>query len=82
MDDSLNELIYFPVWPLPETAGKGGVGALIIMHGRSRTTIDPRIPKMPGTEHVGCSPTKQTLPGPSAKSREIFESHEGWAAFH
>ena len=24
MDDTFNELIYFPVWPLPETAMNGG----------------------------------------------------------
>ena len=31
-----------------------------------------------GTEHVGCSPTRQTLLVPSAKRREVFgESHEG-----
>ena len=28
----------------------------MIMHGRSRTAIDPRIPTMRGTEHVGFSP--------------------------
>ena len=27
-------------------------GVLIVMHGRSRRTIDPRIPTMPITEHV------------------------------
>ena len=26
---------------------------IIIMHGRSRMTIDPRIPAMPVSEHVG-----------------------------
>ena len=31
-----------------------------------------------GTEHVGYSPTRQTLLAPSAKRREMFgESHEG-----
>ena len=44
------------------------------MHGRSRMTIDPRIP----AEHVGFSPTRQILLAPSAKRREVFgESHEG-----
>ena len=28
--------------------GGGDGGALIIMHGRSRKTVDPRIPTMPG----------------------------------
>ena len=41
------------------------------MHGRSRMTIDPRIPTMQGR-------TRQTLLEPSAKRREVFgESHEG-----
>ena len=31
-----------------------------------------------GTEHVGGSPTRQTLRAPSVKHREVFgESHEG-----
>ena len=31
-----------------------------------------------GTEHIGLSPTRQTLLAPSAKRREEFgESHEG-----
>ena len=31
-----------------------------------------------GTEHVGFSPTRQTLLAPSAKHREVLgESHEG-----
>ena len=31
-----------------------------------------------GTEHVGFSPTRQTLLEPSVKRREVFdESHEG-----
>ena len=47
-----------------------------MMHGRSRKTIYPRIPIMP--EHVGFSPTRQTLLAPSAKRREVFgESHKG-----
>ena len=48
------------------------------MHGRSRMTIDPRIPTNTGTEHVGFSPTRQTSLAPSARRREVFgESHEG-----
>ena len=31
--------------------GEGGV--LIIMHGRSRMTVDPRIPAMPGRSMTG-----------------------------
>ena len=51
---------------------------LDLMHGRSRTTmtIDPRI--RDGTEHVGFSPTRQTLLAQSAKRREVSgESREG-----
>ena len=49
------------------------------MHGRSRMTIDPRIPLFnAGTEHVGFSQTRQALLAPSAKRREVpGESREG-----
>ena len=41
----------------------------------------PSHPYYAGTEHVGFSPTKQTLLAPSAKRRVVFgESHEGWTA--
>ena len=51
---------------------------LDIMHGRSRMTIVPSHPYNAGTEHVGVSPTRQTLLAPSAKHREVSgESHEG-----
>ena len=50
------------------------------MHNRSRVTIDPR---KAGAEHVGLSPTKHTLLGPSATRGEVLgESHEGRAASH
>ena len=42
----------------------------------------PSHPYNAGTEHVGFSPTRQTLPAPSAKRREVIgESHEGPEAF-
>ena len=46
-DNSVSEIIYIPVGPLPETA-RGIlcnclVGVLDIIHGRSLTNIDPRI---------------------------------------
>ena len=38
----------------------------------------PSHPYYAGKEHVGFSPTRQTLSVPSAKRREVFgESHEG-----
>ena len=41
----------------------------------------PSHPYNAGTEHVGFSPTRQTLLAPSAKRREVFgESHEERAA--
>ena len=41
----------------------------------------PSHPCNAGTEHVGISPTRQTLLAPSVKCREVFgESHEGEAA--
>ena len=42
-------------------------GALDIMHGGIRMTIDPSYPYNAGAEHVGFSPTRQTLPAPSSK---------------
>ena len=49
------------------------------MHGSSDHR--PSHPYNAGTEHVGCSPTRQTLHAPSKKRREVFgESHEGRAA--
>ena len=51
-----------------------------VMHGRSHDH-GPSPPYNAGTEHVGFSPTRQTLLAPSPKRREVFgESHEGWAA--
>ena len=38
---------------------------------------DSRIPTMPGTEHVGFSPTRKALLAASAKRREVYdESHQ------
>ena len=47
---------------------------LILMHSRSRMTIwyRPSHPDNAGTEHVGFSPTRQTLLAPGAKRREEF----------
>ena len=54
---------------------------LNIINGRSRMTIDPRIPNDARTEHVVFSPTRKTLLAPSAKRREVSgESHERWTA--
>ena len=51
----------------------------VLLRGRSRMAIAIR-PYNTGTEHVGLSPTRQTLLAPSAKRREVFgESHEGRA---
>ena len=48
------------------------------MHGRSRITIDPRIPTMPGRSRSGFHQPGKTLLAPSAKRREVVgESHEG-----
>ena len=56
----------------------GGGGGIQLVHDRSRMTIDPLHPYYAGTEHVGPSPTRQTLLAPRAKRREVFgESHEG-----
>ena len=40
---------------------EGGVGGTHVMHGRSRMTIDPRIPPTPGRSTSGFLPTTQTL---------------------
>ena len=47
---SSNESIFFLVWP-HSTEMRGG--CTHGMHDRRRTTIDPRAPTMPGTEHAG-----------------------------
>ena len=60
--------------------GREGKGVLIVMHGRGCMTIDPRIPTNAGTEHVGFSPTRQTLLACTereAKREVLGESHEG-----
>ena len=46
-----------------EEKGGGGVCESHVMRGGSRMTVDPRIPTMPWTEHVGfsLSPTRQTV---------------------
>ena len=57
---------------------RGGGWSTDVMHGHIRMTIDIRIPTMPGTEHVGFSPTRQTLLALSAKRREVLGGlHEG-----
>ena len=43
-------------------------------------TVDPRIPTNAEMEHVGFSPTTQTLPGPNAKCREVFGELYGRSA--
>ena len=58
------------------TAGGGGI--VIFMHGRSRMTIDPCIPTMPGRTTSGFHPSGRRRLHPSAKRRKAFgESHEG-----
>ena len=54
-------------------------GVLIVMHGSSRMTIDPRIPTMPGQSTSGFHrPGTELLAPPSAKRREVLgESHKG-----
>ena len=62
-------------WYRNNTVGAAGGVYSIFAHGRSRMTIDPRIPNA-RTEHVGFSPTRQTFLAPRAKRREAFgESH-------
>ena len=59
---------------------EGGWGGPQFVHGGSCMTIwyRPSHPYNVGTEHVGLSPTRQTLLAPSAKRREVFgESHGG-----
>ena len=64
-----------------KTSGGGGGVYSIFIHGRSRTTIDRRIPAMPERSPSGLSPIRQALLAPSTKRREVFgESHEEWTA--
>ena len=48
------------------------------MHGRSRMTIDPSHPCNVLAEHVGFSPTRQTLLAPKREEKRevVGESHE------
>ena len=67
-------------------AGRGGGGGVLdrrdvsdLMHRPSRMTIRPSHPYNAGTEHVRCSPTRQTLIACTKREakREVFgESHE------
>ena len=67
------------VWP-KRWGGRGG-DALMIMLSRSRMTIDPCIPTMPGQSTSGFHRPGRHLLAPSAKLRDVLgESHEGWAA--
>ena len=64
------------------TSGKvyWGERGIQFVHSRSRMiiAIRPLHPYHAETEHVGLSPTRQTLLVPSATRREVFhESHEG-----
>ena len=49
-------LVWGCLWEIRESI-YGRRGVLVAMHGRSRMTIDPRIPTMPGRG----APTGQTL---------------------
>ena len=60
-----------------EAKACGEGGAIVIMHGRSRMDIDPRVPTMPGREGGGCSPTRQTLHQAQKRREAIGGSHEG-----
>ena len=72
-----SQLLKFVMMLLGGRRSRDEVGGLLdTIHGRSRMTMDPRIPTLPRKEHVRFSPTRQTLLAPSAKRREVFgESH-------
>ena len=60
--------------------GVGG-GVLDIMHDRSRVTMDPRIPTMPGWGVWDCRRRgRHCLHQARSAVRCWSESHEGWAA--
>ena len=54
-----------------EEGGDGG-GCTQCVRGRSRMTIDPRIPTMPGRNTSGFHIPSGHLLAPSAKRREVF----------
>ena len=59
----------------------GGGRCTHVMHGRSRVTINPGIPTLPGRIRSGCHRPGRHWLAPSAKRREVLdESHEGRAA--
>ena len=58
--------------------GGEGRGCTQFVHCRSRMTIDPPIPAMPGRSTSGFHQSGRHLLAPSAKRREMFaEWHEG-----
>ena len=76
MRDVHGSAVFLEAAVSPSSRKEGGGEVFVAMHGRSRMTMDPRIPTMPGW--LGLSPTKQILLAISAKCRKVFdESHEG-----
>ena len=67
-----------PPVPSSNQGGREGGGGTQCVHGRSRMTIDPRIPTMPGRSTSGFHQPGRHCLHSSAKRREVFdESHEG-----
>ena len=61
---------------------KGGGGGYSVCAWPHFYGHRPSHPYYAGTEHVGFSPTRETLLAPSTKRREVFgESHEGRTAY-
>ena len=59
-------------------SGAGGGGVYSVCAWPYWYDHRPSHPYYAGTEHVGFSPTRQTLLAPSAKRREVFgQSHDG-----
>ena len=66
--------------PIEGQGGGGGRGVLSASMCMAVVVYDhrPSHPGYAGTEHVGFSPTRQTLLAPRAKRLEVFgESHAG-----
>ena len=58
--------------------GLGGGVCTQFVHGRSRMTVDPRIPTMPGQSTSGFHHPGRRCLYQARKRREVFgESHEG-----
>ena len=75
--DDLIDCLGTPIYPY----GRMGGGVRVVMHGRSRMTIDPGILIMPGQSTSGIHrPVRYCLHQAPKRRTVSDESYGGWAA--